>query len=114
MTWQLISDAFLTECMLDYTVQAADWKIAYCASTDSLMARDVASCLPLPFYTYPVLPFRDYLWFTNSYIWSVDSISPHFITHSSTTMSLTQVSSLVRLSIQTLKTVHTPWTNIVF
>lgn len=36
--WQLLPDAFLTECMLDYTVQAADWKTAYCASTDSLMA----------------------------------------------------------------------------
>lgn len=38
MTWQLITDAFLTKCMLDQTVQAANWKIVCCASTDSLMA----------------------------------------------------------------------------
>lgn len=38
MTWQLLPDAFLTECALDYTVQAAHWKIAHYASTDSLMA----------------------------------------------------------------------------
>lgn len=38
MTWQLLPDAFLTECTLDYTVQAAHWKIAHYASTDSLMA----------------------------------------------------------------------------